>query len=133
MEHFKKIRLIDESTTSKSGRYWETWSVDTVTYKSFPIFKSTFQGGALNEHESFGARFEFNNGQLLEEETFTKDYLRLRDGKTASQKQKADEEADEERKQSKKRKGCCGSLCGSLCDCIIDSIPGLRCIIDCCC
>lgn len=48
-------------------------------------------------------------------------------------KEKAEKEAKKDRKKSKD-KGCrlC-SCCGSICDAIIDSIPGLRCIVDCCC
>lgn len=52
-----------------------------------------------------------------------------------SAKEKADKEAKKERKEEKEKKGCCpsSSLLNSICEQIIDSIPCLRCIVDCCC
>lgn len=50
-------------------------------------------------------------------------------------KVEAEREAKKDREEEKKKKGCCpsSSLSNSICDAIIDSIPCLRCIIDCCC
>ena len=46
----------------------------------------------------------------------------------------AEREAKREREREKEKGGCCpsSSLSNSICDSIIDSIPGLRCIVDCC-
>ena len=50
-------------------------------------------------------------------------------------KKKADRKAKKDREESKKKSNKCCSCCctGSICNSIIDSIPGLRCIVDCCC
>lgn len=48
-------------------------------------------------------------------------------------KEKAEKEAKNDRKKSKGKKCRLCSCFGSICDAIIDSIPGLRCIVDCCC
>ena len=50
------------------------------------------------------------------------------------ERKEAEREAKREREREKEKGGCCpsSSLSNSICNSIIDSIPGLRCIIDCC-
>lgn len=55
--------------------------------------------------------------------------------KRERERKEAEREAKREREREKEKDGCCpsSSLSNSICDSIIDSIPGLRCIVDCCC
>ena len=98
----------------------DLWKYDNTSHKSGENFaKVWYLGSEIDASKTYSKKYQKENG--------IGDYCP--DGKYT----KAEENAKKDREKSKDKKSSCSSCSGSLCDSIIDSIPGLRCLIDCCC